>query len=118
MANYSLGVRPIPDVENGHTFTGDNFVQLYPHTAILSGKSGLTFINCNLTNCDVPADSTFIGRSPSHISHCSHIHPTWIERFALPACVDNCEHVTAIDTITIDGVVVGTIYHYADKAAV
>ncbi len=47
MANYSFGIKPIPDVENGHTFTGDNFCQLLPHTLILAGKTGLMFVKCN-----------------------------------------------------------------------
>lgn len=115
MANYSLGIKPLPDIENGHTFTGDNFLQLNAHTKIFEGKIGLTFINCNLTNCDPPPDSVFIGIRPKQASFCSHVHPSWIER-GLPECIESCEHVIDTDEITIDGVVVDTVYHYSDKA--
>lgn len=115
MANYSLGIKPLPDIENGHTFTGDNFLQLEPHTAIFEGKTGLTFVSCNLTNCDPPADSTYVGCKPKHGEFCSNLHPKWVERFGLTACAADCEHVVDTDTVTIDSIVVDTIYHYNDK---
>ena len=114
MANYSFGLRPIPDVENGHIFTGDNFTQLIPHTAILAGKTGLKFVKCNLTNCDVPVDSSFEFTQPHHHEFCSNLHPEWI-KFGLGTCVQNCSHVISSDTITIDSVVVDTVYFYQDK---
>ena len=115
MANYSLGINPIPDVPNGSTFTGDNFLQMFPHTAILEGKTGLTFINCNLTNCDLPADAVTVGCRAHHLDFCSHLVPTWVDK-GLPECAVDCEHVTDTDTITIDGVAVDTVYHYEHKA--
>ena len=115
MANYSLGIIPIPDVPNGSTFTGDNFLQMFPHTAILEGKAGLTFVNCNLTNCDLPEGSVTVGCRPVHGSFCSHVHPKWIDK-GLTECAVDCDHLDDTDTITIDGVVVDTIRHYSDKA--
>lgn len=117
MANYSFGINPIPDVPNGHTFTGDNFLQLVPHTPILAGKTGLKFVNCNLTNCSVPVDSVFEGCRPYHTEFCSNVHPKWIGH-GLSPCAPNCPHVVSTDTITIDGVLVDTTYHYADKGVV
>lgn len=114
MANYSFSINPIPAVENGHTFTGDNFCQFLPHTAILAGVTGLTFKNCNLTNCDAPMDAVFIGCAPRHTSFCSHEHPKWINK-GLPVCADNCTHLVSTDTIIIDSVIVDTINHYSDK---
>ena len=70
MSNYAFGINPIPDVENGHTFTGDNFTQLQPHTKILEGKTGLKFVNCNVTNCDLPPDAEVTGSSKKHGSFC------------------------------------------------
>lgn len=116
MANYSLGIKPIPDVPNGHTFTGDNFLQLNAHTPILEGKTGLTFINCNLTNCDPPADSVYVGCKPKHASFCTHVHEHFIDH-GLAECAEDCAHVVSTDVIEIDGQVVDTIYHYEDTIA-
>ena len=116
MANYAFGFHPIPDVENGHTFTGDNFTQLLPHTSILASKTGLKFVNCNLTNCDPPADSVYDGCKPKHCEFCSNLHPEWPDKYGLSQCAQNCTHVVSTDSVTIDGVAVDTIYHYSDKA--
>lgn len=118
MANYCFGRLPLPDVENGHTFTGDNFTQLLAHTKIFEGKTGLTFIKCNLTNCDPPADSVCIGADLKHCEFCANVHPEWVEKYGLTPCAMNCSHVTATDSITIDGVVVEDVYYYSDKAVV
>lgn len=115
MANYAFGMNPIPTVENNHTFTGDNFLQLSPHTEILSGVSGLTFVNCNLTNCDIPQDAECIGCRPHHLSFCTHINPKLIER-GLTECEVDCEHLVSAEDIILDGVVIDTIYQYEIKA--
>jgi len=115
MANYAFMTNnPIPNVENGHVFTGDNFIQQYPDTEILVGKTGLKFINCNLTNCSLPSDAITEGAHPKQRSFCSHVHSRW----GLTECIENCEHVIDTDEVIIDGVVVDTIYHYADKKVV
>lgn len=115
MANYTFVTgNQIPDVENGHVFTGDNFIQQYPNTEILTGKTGLKFINCNLTNCSLPPDAITEGSHPKQRSFCSHVHTRW----GLTECIENCEHVIDTDEVTIDSVVVDTTYHYADKAVV
>ena len=111
MANYSFGINPLPEIENGHTFTGDNFLQRQPHTKIFEGKTGLRFINCNLTNCDIPADSECIGCGPKHTSFCTNLNPYLIEIGFAP-CAENCAHVTNTDSVTVDGVLVDTIYTY------
>lgn len=113
MANYSFSMLPIPEVENGHTFEGDNFIQLYPHTAILVGVTGLKFIKCNLTNCDIPADATH-DTAKGQVSFCSHVHPNWVAK-GLTECTQDCEHLVITDTIVIDGVTIDTVYHYEDK---
>jgi len=117
MANYSFGLTPIPDVENGHTFTRDNFTQLISHTPILVGKTGLKFINCNLTNCDLPSGSITQGCSPYHVSFCTNINPKLIE-YGQTSCAKNCTHVIQVDTITIDSVVVDTHYIYEHKVMI
>ena len=114
MANYSLGIKPIPDVEDGHTFTGDNFLQLLPHTKILEGKKGIKFINCNLTNCDIPEDAVSNLGKPQHIEWCSHLRPDFVTR-GLKECVENCAHMVSVEKITIDGQVVDTVYQYEHK---
>ena len=110
--NYAFMTKdPLPNIKNGHLFRGDNFIQQYPHTKIFEGKTGLKFINCNLTNCSLPEDAITEGSHPKRRSFCSHIHTKW----GLPECSKNCEHVIDIDEIIIDGVVIDTVYHYADK---
>jgi hypothetical protein len=116
MANYAFGINPIPDVANGHVFNGDNFTQLNPHTPILVGKTGLKFRNCNLTNCDPPADSSYDGCQPRHCEFCSNMNPEWIEKYGLTQCSQNCIHVKSTDTITIDGIAVDVTYYYEVKA--
>lgn len=113
MGNYSFASdNPIPDVANGHVFEGDNFIQQFPNTAIFSGKTGLKFINCNLTNCSLPSDAIVEGTFLKQRSFCSHVHPRW----GLTECIEDCEHVVDTDEIIIDGITVDTIYHYADTA--
>ena len=112
MANYSLGRIPMPEPENGHAFDGDNFIQLTP-TAIFVGVTGLTFKNCNLTNCILPGDAVTLSHHPQMASFCSHVHPKWVAK-GLTECVENCTHVIDTDAVTIDGQVVDTIYHYMD----
>lgn len=114
MANYAWGIRPIPDVNNGHVFEYDNFVQVSPHTVILAGKTGLTFRNCNLTNCDVPAGATVDSCLEGHVSFCSHVHPDLVAN-GLASCATNCTHLIDTDIITIDGVEVDRINYYADS---
>ena len=115
MSNYAFMTNnPLPNIKDGHVFTGDNFIQKDPHTSIFTGKAGLKFINCNLTNCKLPEDSTTEGSHPKQRSFCSHVHPRW----ELTECIENCEHVIDTDEIIIDGIVIDTIYNYADKAVV
>lgn len=110
--NYAFMTKtPIPDVKNGHVFIGDNFIQKESNTPILTGKTELKFINCNLTNCSLPQDAITEGSHTRQRSFCSHEHPDW----GLTECIENCEHVVDTDEIIIDGVVIDTIYHYTDK---
>jgi hypothetical protein len=44
-------------VKSGDSFTNCNLSQANPHTVMFAGLTGLTFSDCNLQNCDVPADS-------------------------------------------------------------
>ena len=114
--NYAFGRIPIPDVKDGHTFRGDNFTQLKPYTKILEGKKELTFFNCNLVNCDPPADSKFDGCKPQHYEFCSNLHPNYVERYGLTPCATDCAHVVSSDAVTIDSVkVIEGKYYYEDK---
>lgn len=115
MANYAFMTGdPLPNIEDGRTFTGDNFIQKNPYTLIFAGKIGLKFVNCNLTNCTLPGDAITEGSHPKQRSFCSHVHPKW----ELDMCPENCEHVVDTDEIYIDGVLIDKIYSYADKAVI
>jgi hypothetical protein len=113
MANYSF--KEPPPAENGATIEGHNLLRGAPHTKIYEGMTGLTFRNCNLTNCDLPADATVENCLNCHVSFCSHLHESWSERGFIGQCSQDCEHLSQIDTVSIDGVAVDQTYHYADK---
>jgi hypothetical protein len=115
MPNYAFTrLQNLPIVENNSIIDGWNLTQKEPNTSIFIGNTGLTFIRCNLINCSVPIGSIIEDCLVGNISFCSNEHPEWVAK-GLTECVENCSHVTSVDTITIDGVVVDTIYHYSDK---
>ena len=110
--NYSRGklIRcPIPS--NGDIFEQCNFSQEKPYTILFAGINNLTFIKCNLFNCSPPENAQLDMCTNIQKSTCSHLHPKWT---TLDECPENCSHVVDIDEITIDGVLVDTIYHYED----
>lgn len=109
---FTRGV-PLPTANNGDTFERYNFMQAQPHTALFAGVTGLTFRKCNLVNCDVPVDAVIDDCLHIHKSLCSNIHAKWIDKGLLVE-PENCPHVVDTDTVTIDGVVVDTTYHYED----
>jgi hypothetical protein len=88
MANYSFKTASLP-IPDGRVIELCNFCQLVPHTVIYAGETGLTFRNCNLTNCDVPGDSIIECCLRIQVEFCSHLHEKWIEK-GLTACAENC----------------------------
>lgn len=89
-----------------------NFSQHQPYT-VLTAYAGqaVTFRNCNMVNVAIDPAWTVESCNTAQISRCAHLHPDW----DLPAEPDNCPHVTDIDEITIDGMVVETIYQREDQ---
>lgn len=117
MANYAWTTgKPLPQVENGTTIEGWNLCQKLPHTKIFEGVTGLTFRNCNLINCDVPPDAVIEFCNRTQMEYCGHANPKLVERGILEACPTVCGHVTATDRVSIDGVLIETIYRYENKA--
>lgn len=114
LVNFSRSNIDRLEAENGDVFIACNFNQSVPHTEILSGVSGLSFLNCNLMNCDIPVDSTIEKCLTVHKSLCSHINPKRLASGEITECEENCEHVVDIDTVSIDSSTI-TIYHYKDK---
>jgi hypothetical protein len=110
MANYSFKSE-LPEPVNG-VVEGHNLLQGNPHTKIYEGVSGLTFKKCNLTNCDIPPDAIKDDCCHGHVSFCSHLNLRWLVKGFIDQCPENCVHVVSTDSITIDGIVVDTIYHY------
>jgi len=80
-----------PKFKDGETIKGWNLTQLNPHTKICEGVKGLTFIDCNLMNCDIPEDAKVVDCLQVHKSFCSHEHPKWVKK-GLKECSENCEH--------------------------
>lgn len=116
MANYAFTTgKPLPEAQSGQTFEMCNFTRLAPHTKIFNGVSGLTFRNCNLINCDVPADATVIDCNRGQVEYCGNVHKKWIEK-GVANCAENCTHVTGTDIIQVGGVTAATVYYHADKA--
>ena len=113
MPNYAWTTgKALP--ENESVFRDCNFAQMAPHTKIFEGRTGLVFKNCNLMNCDIPPDSVVEGGLRCHVSYCSHQHPRWVEK-GLLECETLCKHLIDSDTITVDGLLIDTVYYYADK---
>ena len=108
MPNYSHR-DPGDAIEDGATIDSGNFSQLQPDTPIMVGKP-LTINGGNWVNVRQDAAWTINGGNWAQVSRCYHLHPDW----NLPVEPDNCVHVTEIDTVTIDGVVVDTIYQRED----
>ena len=115
MANYAF--KEPPEVENGHEFVNVNFTRAVPNTKIFEGVTGLVFNNCNLMNCDVPEDAEIISGLHCHVSFCSYVHPSWVDK-GVPECGVSCQHLVDTHTITIDGVVVDETPEYQDKPEV
>jgi hypothetical protein len=114
VGNYSFKTTGLPEPVNG-VVEGHNFTQGAPHTAIYTGQTGLTFRNCNLLNCDVPAGSVVERCNTGNMSFCSHVTPGWSEKGYISKCAADCSHRTVVDTVTIDGVTVDSNYTYEDK---
>lgn len=100
---------PGGEIADGEIIEGGNFSQLAPDTPIMVGKS-LMVNGGNFVNVRKDAAWVINGGNFSQISRCAYIHPEW----SLPPEAENCSHVTRVDTVTIDGVLVDTIYHYED----
>ncbi len=114
MANYAFTTgKTLPIPNNGYTFEYYNFTQRVPHTVIFAGITGLTFHNCNLTNCDIPPDAILINSPNRHRNFCANLHPRWVKK-GIPTEAKNCSHVVDTDTIIIDSVLVDTVYYYKD----
>lgn len=113
MGNYSFKTAGFPEPING-VVEGHNFLQGVPHTKIYDGYSGLIFRNCNLTNCDVPADSVLEHCLRVQVSFCSHLHEAWLKRGFISECSENCSHVVGFDEILIDGKNIVSNYSYED----
>ena len=87
-----------------------NCSQAEPDTTICDGLTGLTFRDCNLCNCSLPSGTIVENSNTKQMSFCTNLEPNWPNT---ASCVASCVHVIDTDEITIDGVLVDTIYHYA-----
>jgi len=93
--NYRHG---LPECSDGDTFTECNLSQLNDRE-IATGKTGLIFSECNLTNCIVPDGSTVLSSNRAKIDFCYWLHPEWV----LPVEPEDCRHVIETDILTVDG---------------
>ena len=110
MANYSF---QDPDLPDGSVIDNGTFTQLEPNTEIMVGKT-LTINGGNFTNVKKQPGWTVNGGNFTQINRCSHNWPKYID-FGLIECEAECQHMTSKDEVRIDGVLVDTIYTYADE---
>ena len=113
MSNYSRDLLERCEFVNDGLYKGHNFSQMYPHTLIGEGFTGLRFENCNLVNCDVSADAVVVSCNTTQISRCGNI-----EGNDDYECIANCAHVVSSEEIEVDSVVIDTLYEYVDKVVV
>lgn len=109
MANYSGTRIANCQAVNGAILKGHNFAQESPGTEILVGLTGLTFIECNLVNCKLPVGSVVEYCNTAQIDRCSHLHESLSYQ-----CEAECRHLVSREDITVDGIVVDTLYSYED----
>lgn len=114
MANYSFKTgNDLPEIPDNKTFEMCNFYQALPNTEIFVGVTGLTFVKCNLTNCTIPADTVTISCREVQYNFCTNLRPDLVDK-GVPECEVECDHMVSKDVISIDDVVIDTIYEYAD----
>ena len=113
MANYSYGRKPLPKVENGHKFKGDNFCMIRPNTKIFAENTGLQFDSCNLCNCTIPVDSTRKFSPNIQVDFCTNLRPELVG-LGYEKCAENCRHVIDTDSVIIDGKALDQNYKYQD----
>jgi len=111
MANYSF-TDPGDAIADDSVINAGNFTQMYPDTPIMADKP-LVINGGNFTNVRKDAAWTINGGNWTQVSRCSHLHPELVAR-GLTECALECDHLTGTDSVTIDGVLVDTIYHYEE----
>lgn len=68
--NFTRKDRPNPRVNDGDIFIECNISQRKPDTLVFAGKSNLTIIGGNITNCTLPPDTKFGGCNPDVKAPC------------------------------------------------
>ncbi len=91
--------RALPECENGDSFISCNISQLVLRD-ICAGKTGLTFTDCNLVNCNLPGDSEVVNCNTAKTDYCAWIHPF----FGLETEPEVCRHVIPelVEEIQVD----------------
>lgn len=98
-------------VDDGDELIECNCGQKAPYTEICQGLTGLIFTDCMLQNCVLPLGAVKNRGNIPHVEFCSNLKPGFTDQ----TCSENCSHVVDTDTVTMDGIVVDTVYHYKHK---
>ena len=112
--NFSLEhIKKLNDlnISNGDSFKNCNFSQSSPYTPILKDFSDISFIDCNLINCELNSSAKKTGCLHIQKDLCSHIHGV---KNAGKTCEEKCKHFLRSMDIYDDGVLVNTINKYED----
>ena len=110
MANYSF--KDPADIKDGAIIVGGNFTQLVPNTEIMK-LLNLTINGGNFTNVKKQPGWVVNGGNWAQIDRCSHNWPKYVE-FGLAECEIECRHMVSKEEISIDGVLLDTVYAYED----
>lgn len=68
--NFTRKDRPKPKINDGDVLIECNISQRNPDTLVFAGKSNLTIIGGNVTNCTLPPDTKYGGCNPDVKAPC------------------------------------------------
>ena len=108
MKNFSN--RDLSFIQGGDEFDKCNLRQ----NRIALGTTPITLpqikaTGCNIQNCFPAEGSEIVNCNDSQIDHCYWLNPN----MGLAVEPENCRHVTAIETVSVDGVVQDDLTQYA-----
>lgn len=103
--------KPLPAFRAGDVVENCNLLRV---TEEAIPSAGVTFIECNLTNCILDATATATRCLRLRKQFCYWLHPGW----GLPTEPENCPHVVDTDVVTVDGAEVESTEYIRDDTVI